>query len=409
MSFKSIKEVFDYHCTATVDDKFAIAMIVTWQKFISRSDSHSKFFNSPYVGVYPIRYLTSDAMFFLEELLGIEDPVQCQTDLFALKTVDENHKVASDVVNLAYMYAVFRLFDSNVNRKYKEPAMVHTVAMAITKHLCSQITRRFKFNADPAIAAQLYESLDNKTDLKRLGDWKSLLLERGEDFISPRGIHSKFVAKMSPDERILYATGDIQDRIVGVLNLLTSKFHDIKDQQGKILSMSTIGSDIDGEKVLRDFARKENELKRVMSEIAEDPRDLIRQQLIDFTSDLITSANADMLEKTLEYFSDNFNAMDKKSHDSPHRAALDRLVVYVIHEAKVANLDLSNIPQVVARIKNIFRSSRTKKPDVIEIKNDFTMIVNDAIPRARDSVKVSCTIAMVIYLTLRMLSINHYG
>lgn len=408
MSFKTIKDVFDYHVTAKIDDEFAISMIVTWQTFISRSDSHSKFFNSPYIGVYPIRYLTSDALYFLEEILGIEDPNQCRQDLHELRSVDPNHKVASDVVNLAYMYAAHRLYDSRISSKYKDIALQHTIAMAITKHLCSQITRRFKFNADPAIAAELYESLDNKTDLKRLGDWKSLLLERGEDFFSSKGIHAKYIGRFSPDERILYATADIQDRIVGVLNILTTKFHEIKDTQGRILSQSTITTDIDGDKVLRDFARKEADLQRTMAEIAEDPRDLIREELVEFSADLMTSVNSESLVEVLRYFSDNFNAHDRQTKTYPHRDALDKLVIYVVHEARTSNLDISDTAAVISRIKRIFRSSQTKKPEVVELKRVFTEIVNDAIPRARDSVKVTCTITTVIYLTLRMLAINTY-
>jgi hypothetical protein len=403
MAFATIKEVFDHHVTAKIDKNFAIAMIIAWQKFISRSESHSLFFNSPYVGVYPIRYMTSDANNFLEDILGIEDIAECQEDIYSVPEVDRNHHVASDVVNLAYIYANHRLMQAPIPNDLKQNALEHTIAMAITKHLCSQITRRFKFNADIAIAAQLFELLDNKTDLKKFGDWKNLLLERGRQFNDPReGIHYKSVLDFTDNKRVIYATGDIQDRIVGVLNLLTEKFHEIKATQGRVLSQSTISS-IDGEKVLREFARKETQLIREMQEICQSQRDLIKEDLLEFTVGILTTADTVNLAKVLEYYVDNFNVKEL-GHDT----AIEKLIVYIFHEAKTANLDVSNIPALIGRIKSIFKHSNTKKADVLELKRLFNEITESAIPRARDSIKVSITLAVVIYLALRTLSINYY-
>lgn len=403
MVFKNIKEVFDYHVTAKADKAFATKLIIFYQSFISRSDSHSLFFSSPYVGVYPVRFMTSDAMHLLEEILQIDDPRQCQEDIYGLDEFDRSWHVAPDVTNQAFLYAVHMLMNAPIDRKLAEQAMVHTIAMAIAKHLCSQITRRFKFNADIQIAAMLYETLDNKTDLKRLGTWNNLLLDRGEQFIDPkRGIHEKYIRAYQPDKRVIYAANDIQDRIVDVLNLLTEKFHDIKDSQGRVLSTTAITT-IDGEQVLRDYSRRETKLVRDMMDIIRDPRDFIRQEVLDFTLDVMSTAKENVLRENLNYLSDNLFAKD-----APYEKMITNLILFVMQEARQSQLDLDNMVMVIKRINSIFRSSQTKKREVIELKNQFNELTNEANPRARDSIKVSTSIATVIYIVVRMLSINYY-
>lgn len=403
MAFKNIKEVMEHHVNVKVNKDFATAMVVTFQRFISRSESHNLFFNTPYVGVYPVRYLTSDALYFMEELMGIEDVRDLQRDIFKLDSCDRSHKVATDAVNLTYIYAAHLLMSSKLADKIKHLALIHTIAMGITKHLCSQVTRRFHFDADIQVAAMLFESLNNKTDLKRYGDWKTLLLARGDQFVDMKhGIHAKDVLYFTDDKRVQYATSDIQDRIVGVLNELTSKFHDIKDAQGKILSQSAMTS-IDGEQVLRDYVRKETKLIDEMIDIAKDPRDLVRKDLVEMTSELLTTTDSESLSTVLNFYSDNWSASK-----GDHEEALRKLITYLIHEAKTSKLDLGDIPAVVKRVRSIFRHSRTAKPAALEIKKLFSGIIEEAIPRSRDAIKVSTTIGVVIYLTLRTLSIKHY-
>lgn len=403
MAFKTIKEVFADHVEATPDKEFATKLIIFYRNFISRSDAHSRFFSTPYVGVYPVRFMTSDALYLLEDVLQIDDPRQCQEDIYSLSEFDRNWHVAPDVTNQAFLYAIHMLMNSTIDKKLAEQAMIHTVAMAIAKHLCSQITRRFKFNADPQIAAMLYETLDNKTDLKKYGTWNNLLLARGEQFIDERrGIHQKYIKKFGPDKRIIYAANDIQDRIVDVLNLLTEKFHDIKDSQGRILSTTAITT-IDGEQLLRDYSRRETQLVRDMVAIVKDPRDLVRQEVMDFTVGVMTTAKEENIETILNYLSDNLFAKDAN-----YEEMIRNLIVFVLQEARQSNLDLDNMVMVVKRINSIFRSSQTKKREVLEIKRQFTTLTEEAIPRARDSDKVSSTIGTVIYLVVRMLSINYY-
>lgn len=406
MAFSTIKEVFEHHVTRKIDKRFAMDLIAQYQRFISKNETHALFFGSPYIGVYPIRYTTADAIGFLEDVLGIEDTRECQTDLYALDEINPDFFVSSDVVNLAFIYAAHTVLnETSIDERLREQAAIHTVAMGIGKHLCSQLTRRFHFSADMQIAAMLYESLDNKTDLKVYGTWNNLLLARGEQAIDPkRGLHMKRggLKDMSPDKEVVYMANDIQDRIVGVLNIMTEKFHEIKDSQGRILSQSTMTS-IEGEKVLREYVRKESKLVEDMNDLARDPRNLIRDEVIDATAAVMTTTAEESLRDVLKYFSDNYNAPR-----SIHPKMTESLVLYVMQEAKHSRLDLNDLYAVTQRVSSIFRSSRTKKGEVLEIKKYALEISKEAIPRARESIQISTAIGLAIYLTIRMLSIPKY-
>ncbi len=405
----TLKGLFDEYTAIKSTKALAINVITFYQRFTTRSESHALFFGSGLVGVYPIRWMdSSDSIYWTEDIMGISEMDDLQRDMAKVPGMIFDKKgniakISGNALNMMFAYALYRLNNAtDLPAEVKRQAMIHTVATYLAKHLASQITRRFHFNADPQIAAALYESLDNKTDLKKYGTWNNLLLARGEQAVDPQtGIHFKTMETMEPTAAVIYLVNDLQDRLVDVLNLLTEKFHEVKKNQGKILSGSMI-TEIEGEKMLREYVRKEQQLISDMDRIASDPRDLIRDDLAQMLCEYLTADKKPLLD-ALQYYSDNFNAPKTKYNELQRM-----LIVYVLTEMRTGKLNISDIPSIIKRVRSVFRASQTQRPEVLEIKRQFKDVVTEAIPRARDSVQVSTTIALALYIVLRMLSMQRY-
>lgn len=403
MSALSVKDVFDKYTNFKTDKKFAHAMIGYVQYFISKNDTHVEFFGNALVGVKPVRYVPSDAVRWLEDILGIEDINDCQSELFEVKGINRDWKVSSDIVNLSFIYVVHRLYHSKDLRDGdKFLAMQECLVMNMAKHLCSLMAHRFKFPADPIVAQQLYESLDLKSHLKLYGSFLAMLRGHAVEFLDPKeGIHYNRYRKFDDTEEIIYVVSDIQRRLAVQMNLLTEKYHEVKDSQQRILVKSSV-AEMDGEKVLREYANKQTQLVRDMREIVLDPRDFIRDEIIDHVTEIIQTCDERYLKESLNFIADNYRS------DELYEDAIRTLVVYIITEAKQGQLSLSNLPEVIGRLRSIIRSSRTKKKQALKIKQQFADIVEESIPRARPAIKTSTQISLIIYIAIRMLTIHKY-
>jgi hypothetical protein len=405
MAFKTLKELFDSYSNIKVDKAFVTKVVGYVQGFINKNDVHTQHFGSGLVGVLPVRYVDADARYWLEDVLGIDDVRDAQDDIWKIDGIDRKWRVASDIVNLSFGYVLHRIgTEKGLDEKYRQFGMQETLVMCMAKHMCSLLTHRFKFPADELIAQQLYESLDNKSHLKRYGTWLNMIRAHSEEFLDPKtGIHTQrgVWKNFTNTKQIIYMTGDIQDRLAGQINLLTEKFHEIKDSNDRILVKASINN-IDGEDMLAEYVSREKQLLRDMEIIAQDPRDFIKQELIDAVVEVFNTADERFVRKALEYYIDNFRA------DERYPQAMRSVVIYVMTEAKQGRLSLSNLPAVIKRLASILRASRTKKQDALRIKEDFRIITEEAIPTARDAIKTSTQISLIAYIALRMLTIPRY-
>jgi hypothetical protein len=115
-------------------------------------------------------------------------------------------------------------------------------------------------------------------------------------------------------------------------------------------------TEIEGEKMLREYIRKEQQLISDMERISSDPRDLIRDDLAQMLCEYLTADKKPLLD-SLQYYSDNFNAPKTKY------AELQRmLIVYVLTEMRTGKLNISDIPSIIKRVRSVFRASQTQRP-----------------------------------------------
>lgn len=410
--YRNAYEIFDDYSNFTVDKKFCYRVLQYVNGFINKNHVHSQAFGSHILGAHPVRFMSSDANQWIEELLGIEEPADCQLEIWNLKEFDKNHKrVASDIVNLSFLYVTNRIWKAkDLKTQDKEIFIKECLIMIQAKHMSSILKRRFNFPSDPLIAQQLYESLDYKSHLKQKGSFIEMLRYHADTWMDMDNKGSRIKARselynaiygFSPDEDVVGAENTIRTTLNKQFNFLTEKFHEMRRNQEKINIRATI-TEIDGEQVLADYVNNEAQLVRDMMRIIRDPRDFIRDELIDHTCAIINTVDERWLRKVLDYLSDNI------TRDVKYTKAVKDLIAYMLKQAREDNLDVKDISGLIKRLSSIMRSSQTRKQNALILKAEFVEIVEDAIPAARDAIRTASVIGTVVYIAIRALTIKHY-
>lgn len=401
--YKSAKEVFDANTRFKVDNGFCNKVLMFVVNFINFNDNHTEFFGGALLGVHPIAFgNTRDGKRWLEEILGIEDMEDCQLDLTNTPNIDKNFHVSSNVVTQSFVYTCHRVLSSNLKEEIKYEVAKHLIFIMHARWLTGMMKKRFPYPTDPSIALALFESLDDRTDLKMTGSWYNLLMFRAITILDEtKGIHVNVFREYSNDLNTVRAINDLEGRLSKSISALTEKFYIIRDTQSRILESSSM-NDIDGEMTLREYRSSVNSLKTDIDAIAKDQRDFIKEELIGFTKEATSTCDVTLLRQVLLHYTDNYQAIPT------YPKALESIVVYIYNMSKSGNVKMDDIGAIVAKMTALFRSSGTKKDEVVLIKSYMSEIVENAIPKARDNLKVGTRISLMIYLVLRILTIHRY-
>lgn len=403
MNYKLVKEVFEDYSYVEDDVALARNTLSFVTGFMTKNESHINFFGGVLLGVGKVAYTPQDARMWLNEYLMIDDVKSCQRDLKELPDINAEFKVSSDIVNLSFIWVVYKLMNSNINETLKRDAMYAAINMAQIKHLTYGIFyKRFEHGADPLIAASLYESLDRKSDLKAQGSWLGLLQKKSEVFLEKSDGFLDVWTKMDNDRRVIELANEIRNRINKMLNKLTEKFYVIYEAQSQIKSGTKLAM-VDGEQVLKDYESKPTRLVQDMESISRDENAFIKEELIDVTLGLVSTCSRVTLEKTLQYYTTNFYG------DKQIKELQREIILYTLAATRRDKVKAHDIPSIVEYVRNMFRSSGTKNKDVLLIKAGLKQVATKANAKVKDNIIVSAQIALLLYVVLRSLTVKAYS
>lgn len=400
MAREDLKSVFDEFTNIKVDKAFLKSVYGYVQGFINKNDEHTEFFGGNLIGVHRATYIASvDGARWLQEVCGIDEIEDCKEAIDSLEEINPQWIVSSDIVNLSFLYVAHRIYTSDLPSKDKDMGVVYTIIMANAKHLTGGLRRRFPWAANPAIAMAVFESLDYRSDLKKYGSWFALLQNRGEQAIGPKYLHKKVMERFAKTYDVMKWANDIQDRLSDVLTALTARFHEVKDSNARIASGSRM-AEYEGVKEIKSYRNVQKDMILGIQRIAVDKNDFIKPELMEDTLDVVNTADPRYLRETLEYINEQYTL------DTRYGDMMQDIVIYMFAQAKDSKVDLGNVPELVGKMRSIYRSSRTQRKDVLQIKTQMNDIVESAIPNVRPSVQVATKVAVFIYLVLRIITIK---
>jgi hypothetical protein len=402
---QSIKTTFDSYCRdLKIDSKLSQNIRAYDATFVTKNSDHISFFGSGLLGVYPIKWLDADRDRWFDDVLEADD-LGLSEDIFNLPSVDRNHKVASDVTNLSFVYLIHKLHNSELTDTMIKDASISVIRILHYKFISSILSAYFKYVADEAVAKEAYSSLSQKFDIKRLGTWGALINARAEHLISKDSIHVRrgTFDKMDDDEDVQYVLTDTQSRIRELIKVYTGVFHAVRAEDGRVISTSNVLQVEDG-MVIRDVRRAYNQYHTYIKKIIVDDTDFIRYDLVKVIEDAIPSIDPKVFSLCLQYLSANY--LDKRR--SYVAEFVDDSMMYAFEFMFQRRMKTSDLAAVLTRLRSMYTGSRINDSEILKLRSVGDKIVREASHRKHSVPTAPERTGLLLYIILRALTMNHW-
>lgn len=404
---QSVKSVFaDLTGDVPIDAKFIKRIHDYQMEFVNKNEEHIEFFGGNLLGVNPIRFLPSDRDYWFDEVLTIDD-MALQNELYKLKTINRDHKVASDVMNLSCAWAIHAIYTSpHLTPAQKHEGMIDVALVLQYKFLTSIMWRQFKYPADKATAQATYNELTRKFALKVCGSWKALLLQRAQDIIEATSIHHATIQKFAPDSAIIYMVNDIQGRLREIVKAMVAVFYRVKSEGGKVLVNKSTHME-EGIVLVRDVDRPGSSYLRYAHDIIDDRQTFVRDELVGIICDAMHTMSPKLFRETLEWMAVNHRTTHGKKIDQ----FLDETIIHA-YEFVATQRSLQGsrqgLVEMLVKLRNLYMASRMVDPTLILMRDLAEGIVRSAVSTTNATVIASLRTGIEMYVVLRVFTKQYY-
>lgn len=399
-----MKEVFESELGHLVpDQKLAKAIKSFAIAFVTKNEDHIHFFGSPLLGVYPVRFTDDDRLTWFDDILDC-DEIHLTSRLHRCTTVNPDHIVASDAMNesIGYLLHLFH-HSSRLAVKDVEAVKVDLIRILHFKYISSIMAKYFKYNASKEVALATYAALSKKYDLKVYGNWGALIQARAEAIVSKQGLHYNTYVRYDNDKAIQYMITDIQCRIREVIKAMTAEFYAVRDRDGKISSASAT-MELDGTKVIKDRANAFLTFRRYLSTILNDPNSFVKDNLVHVVSVAMSNVPEQHVKEALYYLAEN--------HADPRQKYLgelcDEILLHAFEYIQSKGILINDLNLIASKMKAIYTASRSSNESVLKMREMAWQLADEAVHSRDKQVKVGVRTAVMLYVLLRTLAMNHY-
>lgn len=402
----TIKEAFAKNCPNLVPNRaLARALAVYANRFLTKNQDHISFFGGNLIGVYPIKFTIADRNEWFDTILDT-DEVDLTTDVHNTAFVNPKFHVTGDLFNLSMPYLLHILHHSKeLNSHEIEQAKINVVRIFHYKNLSSILSHDYPYPANKSVAMETYKQLSKKFDLKQYGSWSALIDARAKSIITQgTGIHYETYVRMNDDKAVIYMVGDVQDRLRDVINSINNVFHTVKMKENMITEGSS-SVELDGVKHIRDVERVVSMYLRYVQNIVGVESDWYRPELADIIAKSNPTIPPQPLETALRYISSNYRYDKSGLIDNLLKETIQHLFEYVSSK----NLKLSNVADVVSKMKGAYRSSRTSNESLLKMRDIGDEIVSTATGIRTPATVATVRVGLFLYIILRALSMKHYS
>lgn len=399
-----IKAVFQEHLGHLVPDaKLAKAIRSYSLAFLTKNEVHIQFFGSPLLGVYPVRFTDDDRLAWFDDVLDC-DEITLTNDLHNCPTINPDFIVASDSFNQTIVFLLHLVHHSTkMNQKEIEQVKVDLISILHYKFISSIMAKYFKYDAAKEVALATYASLSKKYDLKVYGSWSALIRARAESIVARTGLHYNTYVRYDNDKAIQYMITDIQSRIREVIKAMTAEFYAVRDRNGRI-GTNTATMDLDGTKVIKDRANAFLSFRRYIGGVMNDPASFIREELVGVVSNAMSGVPNHHIKEALLYLAEHStDAKTKYLSD-----LVDETLIHAFDYIQRKGILINDLQLILAKLKAIYTASRSSDPSVLKLRELSGKLVQDTVKSKNEQVKAGVRTAVLLYILLRTLTMNHY-
>jgi hypothetical protein len=400
-----MRQLFDqYFSYLKVDRAFLKRVLEYVHHFETKNEDHIQFLGSNLLGQNSIKYLNEDSDAWIDEVLVLDEWSELEDEFHDLESVDESFLVSGSLLNASHVYIGHRFLTSPLLKEDDRVLGGMTVMKMLQyKYYASLLNYFFPYKTQESVALALYESLSRKSLLKRYGSWGRMIEARAYDIVDKKSIHYETFLTFSPDDRVLYVVTDIQSRCREIIKKLNTEYRRLKDKEVRILSEGHYFETEDGP-TLKDIINQIDSIRREMETVIFDTHDLIREELIEATLEIVPTVSERLLRDTLRFIAEKGKRLRKVNV----LEMVDRLILYIQDIQKGLSKEEKRITPFILRLRNSFRSSQQSNEDILFIKDQVERLVDEAIGSRNRAAAASTRIATLVYLSLRIITYKHF-
>lgn len=377
--------------------------------FIRKDEDSINFWGGGLIGVYKVLYTEEDDMIWLNDILEVYDSEKLQNDIKVAmrgmyreqgKEYDTDFVVSTSAANNSFIWLAHQaLVNTTLSIKEKEQLSIAAINMMQFKAITSLLYRRFPHKANMEIALALYESLNNKNQLKQCGTWFKTVEERSITILDNGSQYRDIIYKYNDDYQTVRLLNNVWNGVKSLVNSLTDKFYQIHASAARITASDKFMM-VDGEKVLKDSTNKYIHIKEYMHHCVPDKYSFIKPDLVEVTLNVINTAYPQYVNTSLNFISNNYNTPKYKDE---LMSLVDDTLMFVFDFCRKEKIELVNIALIANRLGNLLRSSRVNLPEFLSIKERMGNVIDTACVDISNTNMSSTRVVVILYIVLRAL------
>ena len=386
------------------NDQLAKELYLFRVQYVTKSKEHMEFFGGNLLGVQIVHFKDSDR----NKLLDIFD-IDYDSLKLAIKAANNivhKYLVAGDPLNLLLMYAIHRYtVERNVSEKTRKQAKLDICSIFFQRCIAILLSDYFHYPADPKIAQTAYSNLSKKFLIKELGSWNKVIDYRSNALVAKNSPHFKTFELFDDGNKVQYAVKDSQNRIKSLILGYYSELETVRIEGGGIGINKSTGTDEEGEEVLSIKTKSPESHVYYLRQLLSDPQTFVVEELLKVVGKNNTNTSIRAVRSVLTWMSENFSSPN-------HHKMIDDFVVKTVVQAVYflnTNIDHTkhkDLAYVITQMKNLFLSTRSVDPDLIELREIGEKIIFLSQGKLSDSLMMATRTAVIIFICLRFLTAN---
>lgn len=413
-----IRQAFESRCNIKPDSKMALQLVQFCHYYETRGDNPHAL-NTDLFGVTPIFFVDSDRQSVFD-ILGI-DQAEMKRVIAEIPTINNEHKVTSDVYNLATIWAVHKFLTTpGISSQNSHNACVALLKLLHYKFFTSLMSHIFPHKSNLGIMQQTIASLSNQFDIKQYGTWKKVFEARAEDVLDKgnhhgerdESIHYPTLLKFDNDQKILYVLSDIQTRLRNKIILIVNVYYQVKEKGDYLGSYSNV-AEIDGEKVIASNTQTYDVIVSNLSNRVQNVHTFINRQLVNLIVAMFTNIRQDMFVSTLTRFSEMASLQAKENkldlekvikgekHYIGARVLISTLIQKTYRRCKLERVNMKSATEILKKTMDLYRSSRVNDEDILAVKRSVLHFIEGLGKYTREATVASLAIGFILYIMLQ--------
>jgi hypothetical protein len=396
--------------------KEQIVRITECCTFFETKNSHAEALNTPYLGVVPIYFTTTDVSIFLDIFNLTKEDIT--TVVQSSDVISSDWFVLNDVYNQLIVYVAHRILISpNLKQDYISLGLLSVFKLLHYKLFTSIVYNSYRFGASQSVMEATINSLSNKYDIIRYGTWKAVIEERAKSVYADESIHQQTLLTYNSDKDICYVLSDIQSRLRQKIVLINRVYYELKEKGDTVGDYSLVDT-IDGEMILTQTSNVfdtmtnnllsqiqsparfiDYELVTVLADRFSVSPEMFRQILISF-SDLASRQSSDKSYKEKVYIT-NKDTNEKEEVYAGCGLLLSAFIQKSYRLCILGGVNMSSKKAILIKVINIYNSSRTSDPDILTIKRSSVYFVSKYGNTIRPATIAKLSSGLLIYLLMR--------